>query len=113
MEQIRENMYMQYFLGYSSFTTAKPFDPTLFVEFRKRLGMDNLNEINDKIIALKAKLEASKTDSNPSGTDQDPSDHNSGDQNRDRLIFDATACPQYIAYPTALSFSLAMKLNVF
>ena len=103
VEQIRENMYMQYFLGYSSFTTAKPFDPTLFVEFRKRLGMDNLNEINDKIIELKTKLEASKVESKQSDTDQNPTDHNIGSGNRGRVIFDATACPQDIAYPTDLN----------
>ena len=38
VEQISENMYMQYFLGYSSFTPETPFDASLFVEFRKRLG---------------------------------------------------------------------------
>ena len=103
VEQIRENTYMQYFHGYSSFTTAQPFDSTLFVEFRKRLGMDNLNAINDKIIALKTKLDASTADSKPSGTDQDPTDHNSGSENRGRVIFDVTACPQDIAYPTDLN----------
>jgi hypothetical protein len=50
---------MQYFLGYSSFTNETPFDASLFVEFRKRLGMDNLNAINEKIVAIKTKLESS------------------------------------------------------
>ena len=69
VEQIRENMYMQYFLGYSSFTTAPPFDPSLFVDFRKRLGMDNLNAINDKIVALKTQMEVSRTESTSSDPD--------------------------------------------
>jgi IS5 family transposase len=30
IEQIRENMFMQYFLGYGSFTNDAPFDPSLF-----------------------------------------------------------------------------------
>ncbi|NEW80853.1 MAG: transposase [Mariniphaga sp.] len=38
VDQIYENIYMQYFLGYSSFTTEPPFDASLFVEFRKKLG---------------------------------------------------------------------------
>ena len=46
--QISENMYMQYFIGYSSFTPEEPFDASLFVEFRKRLGMDNVNAILQK-----------------------------------------------------------------
>jgi len=33
--QISENIYMQYFLGYPSFTSDKPFDASLFVDIRK------------------------------------------------------------------------------
>jgi Transposase domain (DUF772) len=44
VEHIRENMYMQYSLGYSSFPTAQPFDSMLFIEFREVPGMDNPNE---------------------------------------------------------------------
>lgn len=47
--QIRENMFMQYFLGYSSFTNEEPFSDTLFVEIRKRLSIDLLGEINEAI----------------------------------------------------------------
>ena len=50
--QIQENMYMQYFIGYSSFSTDPPFDPSLFVDFRKRLGIDQINFINEKILGL-------------------------------------------------------------
>ena len=50
--QIQENMYMQYFIGYSSFSTEEPFDPSLFVEFRKRLGIEQINSINEKILGL-------------------------------------------------------------
>lgn len=50
--QISENMYMQYFLGYSSFSTDPPFDPSLFVEFRKRLGDDVIAQMNERIISL-------------------------------------------------------------
>jgi hypothetical protein len=101
VDQISENMYMQYFLGYSSFTPYAPFDPSLFVEFRKRLGMDNLNAINEKIIALKTNLESSKkrTDSNS----EDNHESNSGlPENKGRVIFDASVGPQDIAYPTDL-----------
>jgi IS5 family transposase len=44
VEQISENIYMQYFLGYSSFCDVPPFDASLFVEFRKRLGLEQINE---------------------------------------------------------------------
>lgn len=38
--QIQKNMYMQYFNGYSSFSDEEPFDPSLFVDFRKHLGIE-------------------------------------------------------------------------
>lgn len=47
--QIQENMFMQYFLGYSSFTNEEPFSDTLFVEIRKRLSIDLLGKINEAI----------------------------------------------------------------
>ena len=52
VQQIQENMYMQFFIGYSSFSDELPFDPSLFVEFRKRLGIDQINEINEKILNM-------------------------------------------------------------
>jgi len=55
---------MQYFLGYPSFTNETPFDASLFVEYRKRLGMENLNAINEKIIALKTNIETKQTTCN-------------------------------------------------
>ena len=47
--QIQENMFLQYFLGYSSFTNEEPFSDTLFVEIRKRLSIDLLGKINEAI----------------------------------------------------------------
>jgi len=99
--QISENIYMQYFLGYSSFIDEQPFDASLFVEFRKRLGLESLNAINERIVALKTKIESENhvTDlSSETDTKDDPSQTN----HKGRVIFDATACPQDIAYPTEL-----------
>src|SRR5258708_3874636 len=56
--QIAENMYMQYFLGYSSFNPEPPFDPSLFVEFRTRMGMEQINAINARIHALYQEITA-------------------------------------------------------
>lgn len=47
VDQISENIYMQYFLGYPSFSNEPPFDASLFVEIRKRLGVDALNAISE------------------------------------------------------------------
>lgn len=62
IDQISENIYMQYFLGYSSFDPEPPFDPSLFVEIRKRMGMEAVNAINEKIIELKTHMESSSKD---------------------------------------------------
>lgn len=100
VDQISENIYMQYFLGYSSFSSEPPFDASLFVDFRKRLGMESLNAINEKIVSLKTRLESKKNDPEPP-LYQD-GDNSKEPENKGRVIFDATACPQDIAYPTDL-----------
>ena len=110
VDQISENIYMQYFLGYPSFTNEKPFDASLFVEFRKRLGLENLNAINEKIVAIKTKIESTAKTNKPtlSSNQDDDIFHNEQDstdepEHKGRVIYDATACPQDIAYPTDLN----------
>lgn len=44
--QIQENMYLQYFVGLSSFSTKEPFDPSLMVSIRYRLGQEIMEEFN-------------------------------------------------------------------
>lgn len=101
VNQISENIYMQYFLGYSSFCNELPFDASLFVDFRKRLGMESLNAINERIVQLKTRLEEKnkRFDSTSNKNDNNPE----ASENKGRIIFDATACPQDIAYPTDLN----------
>lgn len=102
VDQISENIYMQYFLGYSSFTNEAPFDASLFVDFRKRLGMENVNAINERIVALKTSFEEQKS-KKPVSSPHDQSENKDPEgDNKGRIILDATACPQDIAYPTDL-----------
>jgi len=49
IQMISENLYIQYFLGFDSFTSNAPFDSSLFVEIRKRMGIEELGRINDVI----------------------------------------------------------------
>ena len=101
--QISENIYMQYFLGYSSFTNEEPFDASLMTEFRKRLGMDQVNAINERIVALRASFDSQNEPEDEANDDKNQDQGISSDtQNKGRLIMDATACPQDIAYPTDL-----------
>ncbi len=53
--QIQENVYMQYFLGLPAFTKERLFDPSLFVDIRKRLGVEQINEITSLILKLPLK----------------------------------------------------------
>ncbi|MEX6690035.1 transposase [Danxiaibacter flavus] len=119
--QIQENMYMQYFIGYSSFSNEAPFDASLFVDIRKRLTLEQINEINEKILAIiDKKADTDKEQASNDMNEQDPmgnrqsAEENVSGQIKDAgeppapthkgsLLMDATACPQDIAYPTDLN----------
>lgn len=101
VEQISENIYMQYFLGYSSFCDVPPFDASLFVEFRKRLGLEQINKINERISEIKEELEQKEQNKKPKKDEDTPSNPHES-THKGSLITDATACPQDIAYPTDL-----------
>jgi transposase, IS5 family len=119
MMQIQENIYMQYFIGYKSFSSESPFDPSLFVEIRKRLGVDQINAINEKIVALSvfSQMESTaKKEGDEQTEDHWPNEKDGNDtlseatddevvpsNHHGRLLLDATACPQDIAYPTDLN----------
>jgi len=50
IEEIQENPYMQYFIGLKEFTTEPVFDPSLFVEIRKRIGKESFDKLNKLLI---------------------------------------------------------------
>ena len=50
INQIQENMYLQYFIGLTGFTKERVFDPSLFVDIRNRLSLEVLVRINELII---------------------------------------------------------------
>ena len=47
---ISENLYIQYFCGMKEFSTRRPFDPSLFVDIRKRLGGEEFDKFNCIVI---------------------------------------------------------------
>ncbi len=92
VENIRENPYLQYFLGYESYKDEKPFDPSMMVHFRRRLGADAIAEMNELI----AKRFQTEKEQQQSGKKKD----GNGDQrNKGQLILDATCFPQDIRHP--------------
>ncbi|KEO72739.1 transposase [Anditalea andensis] len=53
-------MYLQYFLGFSYYTKEAPFDPSMFVDIRKRLSQKFIEEMNEKIYGFAMEIAAKK-----------------------------------------------------
>ncbi len=112
VEQIRENPYLQFFIGNLEFKDEYPFVPSLFVEIRKRLGFDEFDKINDAIIAqsilLKSKFKQKAITKKPKANDNNKEDDNNDDNNdggvshKGKIIIDATVAEQSIKFPTDL-----------
>lgn len=104
LTNIAENPYMQCFIGLHAFVEKPPFDSSLLVHFRKRLGKDIINEINEIV----AKLDISKDDddNDTSGGSSMSNDSQTSDEevaetkNLGKLILDATCTPADVHYPT-------------
>ena len=120
VEQIKENPYLQYFIGLEEFKTEAPFDSSLMVHFRKRLGVDEIIDINEMI--CRAKAEDENKDINDDDNDHEPQSPDSENttqetddkqSNKGTLILDATCAPADIRYPTDLSLlnEARMKLE--
>jgi len=50
VEHIRENPYLQFFIGLKAFQYSAPFDPSMMVYFRKRLPESVVNDCNERIM---------------------------------------------------------------
>lgn len=50
IEQIKENIYLQYFVGCKRFQKKAAFDASLFVELRERMGVEKFDAMNREII---------------------------------------------------------------
>jgi len=100
VEQIKENPYLQYFLGFSEFKQEAPFDASMFVHFRKRMTVDILSLINEKVITTAI---PKQEDASSSVEDKDDNDNDSLPPNSGKLIIDATCTPADIRFPTDLS----------
>jgi len=52
VQQIAENPFLQYFIGFKEYKQEQPFDPSLMVRFRKRFGLDGISAINELIMNI-------------------------------------------------------------
>lgn len=90
---IQENIYMQYFVGLKEFNVDPVFDPSLFVEIRKRIGHEMFDTLNEDLI----RSVSQEKDKRHNRKKKDDSDE---PQNKGKMQADATVTDQYITYPT-------------
>ena len=113
-EMIRENPYMQFFLGLKGYSDSYVFHPSLFVAIRKRLGIEEFNQMSNLLIERLKELQEAKAkeqqkkdksdsdENNPSRGDKPTSDKQEQPTHQGKLIIDATVANQAIKYPNDL-----------
>jgi transposase, IS5 family len=50
VEQIKDNPYLQYFIGISSYIHEAPFDASMLVHFRERISAELVNKVNQETV---------------------------------------------------------------
>jgi len=85
IEMITENMYMQYFVGLSSFTTEPIFHHTEFVHIRKRLSEVDFNSMTEELMQAAGIIDKKEDQShdgvkNKNTTTPDNDDDNDADK---------------------------------
>lgn len=124
VEQIKENIYLQYFVGMSGFQTKAPFDASLMVTIRKRLGEETMNQFNKLVLQNAGIIPPDEEDKSEDREDGGsvPEDFSGDREETDSikaapsyeeasgkpkggvgtLMIDATVAEQQIDYPTDL-----------
>ena len=96
VEHIRENPYLQYFIGQSTYSNEPPFDSSLLVHFRQRISANLIKKVNERMVE-----KMRETAPKPPEKKKD-SDAKNESTNQGKLIIDATCAPADISYPTDL-----------
>ena len=101
VEQIRENPYLQYFIGHKEYSDKPPFNSSTMVYFRLRLPIEVLKEINALIIerAERERRGADEDREDGSGSNTDPAGPQEAPANSGSILMDATCIPEDIRYP--------------
>merc|ERR1712178_539064 len=88
IEQIRENLYLQYFIGLNCYQQEPPLESSMLVHFRKRIDGELVNKINKKIV----KREIDKSDKEVKKKGFFPKKKKKK-KKKSKLILDATCAP--------------------
>jgi len=110
LQDIVENVYMQYLIGLHEFTTEAPFAASSITNFRKYITTEMVQEINEDLF----RAENGKGGGGSSGRGGGETNGGSGQpspkeaapeaaENKGELLLDATCTPAYITYPTDIN----------
>ena len=95
VEPIKENPYLQYFIGLRTYSFESPFESSMLVHFRQRINSGLVNELNEEMVKQgKEKIEVKEENS---GSESEAIGES---KNKGKLILDATCAPADIKYPT-------------
>lgn len=116
VEQISENMYMQFFLGLEAYQEEPLFDASLLVHIRERMGKEMLEQMNNVVVVKavteqenrkKGKKKKKPTNNTKSGgtKEEQKPEYNTSEAKEEvthkgGYVLDATVADQYIKYPT-------------
>ena len=95
IEMIQENVYLQYFLGFSCFNVNPIFDPSLFVYIRRRLGVSEFDEMTLLLMDADEKRNGENDNSDNNCLKSDGHITHKGN-----LKIDATVADAEVRYPT-------------
>lgn len=117
VEQIRENPYLQYFLGRHHFSYEPLFDASMMTTFRKRIPMSVMQAVNDALIQTAIHGDLPQDDDDTDSGIESPSETQALDEESEKLgdssspesrppsgslLIDATCAPADITFPTDL-----------
>ena len=106
VEQIREKPYLHYFLGLSEYSDKAPFEASMMVHFRKRLNLEIVGRINERIVKPpkesgqkeKEEKKVEKAEKEEKKVEKEQKETETANQGK--LLLDATVAPADICYPT-------------
>jgi transposase, IS5 family len=107
VQMIRENLYLQYFCGMKRFRPEAPFDPSLFVDIRKRMGGERFDRWQELVIERAEQFRPKKK--KIMDGDRKDSPGKEPVSNRGTLKVDATVADQQVAFPTDLKLLSACR----
>lgn len=103
VNEIKENPYLQYFIGYTEFKNEDPYTAPVLVYFRKRINVDFISAVNDLILE-----ESETTDEHQEENENKRAESVTvADEygNLGTTIIDATVSPSNIRYPQDFSLT--------